>query len=94
MKKLLIALLFASSTAVMAAETKSFRVGGDIVRVGDSTGQLLLRAGKPLHQHTYNVDSGNGVSISATDFIYEIGNEVYTVTVKQGKVTKITWDRR
>lgn len=93
MKKTILGVLLCASSVLMAAETSSFRVNGDIVRVGDSTGQLLSRAGRPLHQHSYQTEV-NGASITATDYIYEVGNEIYTVTVKQGKITKITWDRR
>ena len=94
MKKLILGVLLCASSAVMAAETSSFRVNGDIVQVGDSVSQLLSRAGKPLNQHSYNINTSKNTVITITDYIYEIGNEIYTVTVKQGKVAKITWDRR
>ncbi|WP_240627366.1 DUF2845 domain-containing protein [Acinetobacter sp. SWAC5] len=78
----------------MAAETQSFRVGGDIVQVGDSIGSLLIKAGKPIHQHTYTIDTRNNTSISVTDYVYSVGNEIYTVTIREGRVSKITWERR
>ena len=94
MKKLLVGLLLVTSFSVMAAETRSFRVGGDIVQVGDSVGSLVIKAGKPIYQHSYTIDTGNNTSISVTDYIYEVGNEIYTVTVREGRVSKITWERR
>ena len=94
MKKLLAGLLLVASFSVMAAETRSFRVSGDIVQVGDSIGALLSKAGKPMHQHSYTVDTGRNTSISVTDYVYQIDNEIYTVTVREGRVSKITWERR
>lgn len=93
MKKLLAGLLLVTSLSVMAVETSSFRVGNDIVQVGDSIGLLLSKAGKPLHQYSYSVDTGGNTTITVSDYIYEIGNEVYTVTVSEGRVSKITWER-
>lgn len=95
MKKIALALLLAASAAVYAAsETSSFRVNGDIVTVGDNIGSLMAKAGRPMSQYSYNVDTGGNTSVTVTDFIYTVGNEIYTVTTKQGKVTKIIWERR
>ncbi len=94
MKKLLAGLLLVASFSVIATETRSFRVGGDIVQVGDSIGALLSKVGKPMHQHSYTVDTGRNTSISVTDYVYQIDNEIYTVTVREGRVSKITWERR
>jgi hypothetical protein len=95
MKKLLIAsVLISAFTLANAAETSSFRVNGDIVSVGDSVGVLFQRAGKPKSSYTYQVDTGRNTTVTATDFYYEIGNEIYTVTVREGKVFNISWERR
>jgi len=94
-KKIALALLLAASAAVYAAsETSSFRVNGDIVSVGDSVGSLIAKAGRPMSQYSYNVDTGGNTSVAVTDFVYAISNEIYTVTTKQGKVTRIVWERR
>lgn len=94
MRKLILAVLFLASFSAMATETSSFRIHNDIISVGDSFGALYSRAGKPKSQYSYPVDTGRNTSITVTDFIYEVGNEIYTVTVREGKVVKIDWVRR
>ncbi len=96
MKKILLisALLSAFAFANAAVDTRSFRVNGDIVSIGDSVGALMSRAGRPMHQHSYTVDTGRNTTITVTDYIYQVDNEIYTVTVREGRVTKITWTSR
>lgn len=80
-------------TYAAPSTSPSFRVNGKIVALGDSTSTLVSRAGTPLQQYSYTIDSGHQTTLLVNDWVYVVDNTVYTVTLTEGKVSKITWER-
>ncbi|WP_254202600.1 MULTISPECIES: DUF2845 domain-containing protein [unclassified Acinetobacter] len=82
-----------STQLYAAVETNCFRIHNDIISVGDSISQMISKAGNPISQHSYMLDTGNNTLITATDLVYQVGNEIYTLSMQEGRVTRIIWDR-
>lgn len=96
MKKMMALLLGLSlSTLVFAAtETSSFRtVSNQTVALGDSLTQLISRTGQSPSSMKSIVWQDGANSINAMQYDYNIGDNVYSVTVVHEQVRKIEFRR-
>ncbi|EOR08317.1 hypothetical protein [Acinetobacter tandoii] len=91
MKKLIILALTVISTAVWAGSTtNNFRTNsGDIVSVGQTEESLIEKMGKPRPKH-YVLDDGQ-FYCAATEYVYRVDMQEYTVILCRGKIVKIEW---
>lgn len=75
------------STIIFARETNSMRSSGELVNVGDSEGDLLRKMGKSYPR--YFIHREGRRSCEATEYVYEIDLQIYTVLVCNGKIFRI-----
>lgn len=84
------------STSVMAGnESRSMRApDGAIVSLGDSRQHLIdaFKRDTPISVNNYVLDEGRNYG-RATDFVYRIGNSIYTITLLGQRVYRISWVR-
>lgn len=81
-----------SSIAIAANQTTTLRTPtGQLVSVGDSYTELVTRMDQsPLSMNSYEWKQGKN-RYMAMDYLYQIENTVYTVTVVNNQVKKIEW---
>ncbi len=94
MKSILIFFLaFTCSGLLFAANpTDTLRTSnGQLVTIGNSYTELVKRIDQsPISMHSYIWKEGKK-SYTAMDYLYQIENTLYTVTVVNNKVKKIEW---
>lgn len=94
MKKMILALSIVITSGVFAAtETRSIRTSTDLVAYNDSVGSVIQKLGRPESSHEYTMRDRNGRLVIAQDLYYNINNLKYTITILEGKVFRIIWDR-
>lgn len=94
MKKLLLAFIFFTSSGVFAAtEAQSVRSSNSFVSKGDSQGAMFQTLGRPQSSNEYKTRDSNGRLAYATDHYYTIDGIKYTLTVINGVIAKIVWER-
>lgn len=91
----LILSLFISSFAFAATSTSAVRTSsGQIVNVGDTASEMMMRiAQSPVSMNSYEVKEGD-LTVTASDYTYDIDNVLYTLTVINNQVRKIEWVRK
>ncbi|MCH7313152.1 hypothetical protein [Acinetobacter sp. ANC 3882] len=75
------------STTTLARETNSMRSSYELVNVGDIESDLLRKMGKTYPR--YFIHKEGRRSCDATEYVYEIDIQIYTVLVCNGKIFKI-----
>ncbi|MCH7304780.1 hypothetical protein MMP74_10380 [Acinetobacter sp. NIPH 1869] len=75
------------SFSAFAYDTNSMRSSYELVSVGDSESDLLRKMGKPKPRYFVYRDGRS--SCAATEYVYEIDMQVYTVLVCNGAIFKI-----
>ena len=94
MKKLLIALALTISSATYAAtDTRAIRTSTDVVSVGDSPNSMIQKLGRPEASNEYTTRDRNGKRLFVVDYYYTINNLKYTITVTDGRITNMSWER-
>ncbi|WP_296281096.1 hypothetical protein [uncultured Acinetobacter sp.] len=87
--------LFISSFAIAGTSTSAVRTSsGQIVNVGDTVSEMMMRiAQSPVSMNSYEVKE-NDLTVTASDYTYDIDNVLYTLTVINNQVRKIEWVRK
>lgn len=87
--------LFISSFAIAGTSTSAVRTStGQMVNVGDSVSEMMLRiAQSPVSMNSYEMKEGD-LTVTASDYTYDIDNVIYTFTVVNNQVRKIEWVRK
>ena len=97
MKSLILGFILAFCTTAYAAnDSRSVRSpDGVIVVLGDSRQKVLdaFRREQPVSVNNYFLDDGR-VYGRATDYVYQIDNSNYTITLLRERVYRIRWERR
>ena len=94
MKKLLIALALTISSATYAAtDTRAIRTSTDVVSVGDSPNSMIQKLGRPEASNEYTTRDRNGKRLFVVDYYYTINNLKYMITVIDGRISNISWER-
>lgn len=92
MKSLMIFVLTAliSISAFAKIETSSFKTASNqTVMIGDSLAQLISRTGQSPSAMKSVPWQSNGNTIYAMQYDYQIGDNIYSVTVVQEQIRKI-----
>lgn len=91
---ILLALALVISTPVMAAtETTSVRTSTAVVSIGDSQSSMISKLGRPSSSYEYKARNNKGYLFFATDYSYSINNLKYTISVANGHIFRIVWER-
>lgn len=87
--------LFISSFAIAGTSTSAVRTStGQMVNVGDSVSEMMLRiAQSPVSMNSYEMKEGD-LTVTASDYTYDIDHVLYTFTVVNNQVRKIEWVRK
>ena len=94
MKKLLIALALTISSATYAAtDTRAIRTSTDVVSIGDSPNSMIQKLGRPEASNEYTTRDRNGKRLFVVDYYYTINNLKYTITVTDGRISNMSWER-
>ena len=94
MKKLLIALALTISSATYAAtDTRAIRTSTDLVSIGDSPNSMIQKLGRPESKNEYTTRDRNGKLLFGVDYYYTINNLKYMITVIDGRISNISWER-
>ena len=94
MKKLLVAaVLLASSSAFALESTNAVRGSNMIVEVGHSQGRMMEALGRPVSSYNHVIHDRKGWPHKATTYTYRMNNARYEITVVDGKVYSIGWER-
>ena len=94
MKKLLVAaVLLASSSAFALEYTNAVRGSTMIVEVGHSQGRMMEALGRPNSSYNHIIHDRKGWPHKATTYTYRMNNARYQITVVDGKVYSIGWER-
>ena len=92
---LLFIFVIGTSYAIAATETRTIRTeNGQLVSLGDSYIQLVQNMQQsPISVRTYEWKEGRK-QLTASDYVYLVGNTYYTVTIVDNVIKKIVWDRK
>ena len=84
-----------TSYATAATETRTIRTeNGQLVSLGDSYIQLVQNMQQsPISVRNYEWKEGRK-QLTASDYVYLVGNTYYTVTIVDNVIKKIVWDRK
>lgn len=84
-----------TSYATAATETRTIRTeNGQLVSLGDSYIQLVQNMQQsPISVRNYEWKEGRK-QLTASDYVYLVGNTYYTVTIVDNVIKKIIWDRK
>lgn len=94
MKTILISILLLTSGNLFAAvEAQGIRTTTSFISKGDSRNTMFQVLGNPQSSYEYKTRDSNGRLAFATDFSYIVDGINYTITVIEGKITKIVWER-
>lgn len=87
--------LFISSFAIAGTSTSAVRTSsGQIVNVGDTVSEMMMRITQsPVSMNSYEVKE-NDLTVTASDYTYDIDNVLYTLTIINNQVRKIEWVRK
>jgi hypothetical protein len=92
---LLFVFAIGTSYATAATETRTIRTeNGQLVSLGDSYIQLVQNMQQPpMLVRNYEWKEGRK-QLTASDYVYLVGNTYYTVTIVDNVIKKIVWDRK
>lgn len=92
---LLFVFAIGTSYATAATETRTIRTeNGQLVSLGDSYIQLVQNMQQsPMSVRNYEWKEGRK-QLTASDYVYLVGNTYYTVTIVDNVIKKIVWDRK
>lgn len=92
---LLFIFVIGTSYATAATETRTIRTeNGQLVSLGDSYIQLVQNMQQsPISVRNYEWKEGRK-QLTASDYVYLVGNTYYTVTIVDNVIKKIVWDRK
>lgn len=92
---LLFVFAIGTSYATAATETRVIRAeNGQLVSLGDSYIQLVQNMQQsPISVRNYEWKEDRK-QLTASDYVYLVGNTYYTVTIVDNVIKKIVWDRK
>ena len=89
---------FLAVAGTQAAEVKSWRVDGKLIRIGDSKAEVSVLAGEPDSKENVRkaVDIGDekkGVRVDVWRYNITDKKKIYIIHFRDNKVSKIQWER-
>ncbi|MFX1824728.1 hypothetical protein [Acinetobacter sp. AS5] len=93
MKKLLLAMALMASSFTFAVEVNSVRGSTSYVKPGSTLGQMFDVLGEPESSYHHVIHDRKGWPHKATSYRYTVNGQKYTITVVDGQIYKIEWER-
>ncbi|NNH16181.1 hypothetical protein HLH14_09260 [Acinetobacter sp. ANC 4282] len=93
MKKLLLVMALMVSTSAFAVSTDSVRGSTGFVERGNSYGKMIDVLGSPDSSYSHIIHDRNGWPHKAITYSYSLNNVKYEITVVDGAVYSINWER-
>ncbi|MGD9699463.1 MULTISPECIES: hypothetical protein [Acinetobacter] len=93
MKNIFLVIMLAVCSSAYAVDTNSVRGSTSFVERGSSYSQMLDVLGNPESSYNHVIHDRNGWPHKATSYIYHVDGEKYTITVVDGQIYKINWER-
>lgn len=93
MKKLLLVMALMVSTSAFAVSADSVRGSTGFVERGNSYSKMLDVLGNPDSSYSNIIHDRNGWPHKATSYFYSLNNVKYEITVVDGAVYRINWER-
>lgn len=93
MKKLLLITILMLSTTAFAVEVNAVRGSTSYVKPGSSMGQMFDVLGEPESSYKHVIHDRKGWPHKATSYRYTVNGQNYTITVVDGQIYKIEWER-
>ena len=93
MKKVILAMMLAVCSSAYAVSTDSVRGSTGFVERGHSYGKMIDVLGSPDSSYNHIIHDRNGWPHKATSYFYSLNNARYEITVVDGAVYSINWER-
>lgn len=93
MKKLFFVVALLVSVQAFAVDMRAVRGSTGFVELGDSYSKLKDVLGNPESSFEHSIKDTRGRPYPATTYIYKVDNANYTITIVDGRVYKINWER-
>jgi hypothetical protein len=93
MKKLILVTLLAFSSVAYATSVNSVRGSFGFVELSNSYSKMIGALGKPESSYNHIVHDRDGWPHKATTHSYTIDNQKYQITIVDGVVYSIDWER-
>lgn len=93
MKKLILMMILAVCSPVYATSADSVRGSYGFVELGNSYRKMIDVLGNPESSYKHVIHDRKGWPHAATAYIYSLNNVKYEITVVDGAVYSIDWER-
>jgi hypothetical protein len=92
-KKFVLILALCMSAQAFAVEMQAVRGSYGFVELGDSYSRLRDVLGNPESSYEHTIRDGRGRAHPATTYKYKVENAYYAITIVDGNIYKIDWER-
>ena len=93
MKIILLAITLALCSSVYAVSVDSVRGSFGFVCLTDSHSQMIDVLGNPKSSYSHVIHDRKGWPHKATTYLYPLDNVKYEITIVDGKIYSINWER-
>ncbi|SDY60693.1 hypothetical protein [Acinetobacter kyonggiensis] len=93
MKIIILAILLTLSSTVFATSVDSVRGSFGFVSLNDSHNKMIDVLGDPKSSYSHVIHDRKGWPHKATTYLYPLDSVKYEITIVDGKVYSINWER-
>ena len=93
MKKIILAMMLAVCSSAYAVSVDSVRGSFGFVSLNDSHSKMIDVLGNPDSSYSHIIHDRNGWPHKAVTYSYSLNNVKYEITVVDGAVYSINWER-
>lgn len=93
MKNIFLVIILAVCSSAYAVSVDSVRGNTSFVERGNSYSKMIDVLGSPESSYRHVIHDRDGWPHKAISYIYEVNGQKYTITVVDGAVYSINWER-
>lgn len=93
MKIIILAITLALCSSVYAVSVDSVRGSFGFVELNDSHSKMIDVLGNPKSSYSHVIHDRKGWPHKATTYLYPLDNVKYEITIVDGKIYSINWER-
>ena len=93
MKIIILAITLALCSSVYAVSVDSVRGSYGFVELNDSHSKMIDVLGNPKSSYSHVIHDRKGWPHKATTYLYPLDNVKYEITIVDGKIYSINWER-